>query len=126
MLDGDGNVTYPCDQCEYKEKWKVDLKIHIESVHGNITYPCDQCKYKAKQKVDLKMYIQSVHGNVTYPCQQCKYKEGWGCLGDFGPAAFLSPRKVNSENFLHPSRGFSTLHSTLDIKKRVCNKRISM
>ena len=41
-------VKYPCNQCDYKAKWKSSLLTHMKSKH-DITSPCDQCDYKAKQ-----------------------------------------------------------------------------
>ena len=50
------------------------LKRHIECVHGSVTYPFDQCDYKETQKLSLKQHIESDHENITYPCDQCDLK----------------------------------------------------
>ena len=65
------NITYPCDQCDYKANLKHHLKKYIESRHGNVTYSCDQCEYKLIQRSNLKQHIESRHGNLTYPCEKC-------------------------------------------------------
>ena len=68
------NVTYPCDQCEYKATQKRNLKIHIESIHDNVTYSCDQCEYKVTRKENLKRHIENIHNNITYSCDECTFK----------------------------------------------------
>ena len=51
---------------------KKDIfKKHIYSVHGDVSYLCDQYDYKAKRKGRLKTHIDSAHQNVRYPCNQC-------------------------------------------------------
>ena len=51
---------------------KKDIfKKDIYSVHGDVSYLCDQYDYKAKQKGHLKTHIDSAHQNVRYPCNQC-------------------------------------------------------
>ena len=57
-----------CDQCDYKTKWKDNLKKHIDAVHGAVWYSCDQCDYKSKWKDNLKKHIDSGH---WYICDQC-------------------------------------------------------
>ena len=56
------NSMHSCDQCDYKSKWKIDVKRHIESVHGDVLHSCDQCDFKTKY--NLKRHIDSVHGDV--------------------------------------------------------------
>ena len=53
-LPTDGEVRYPCDQCDYKATEKGSLKKHIDAVHGDVRYSCDQCDYKSKWKDNLK------------------------------------------------------------------------
>ena len=65
---------FPCGKCDFKAKYKNDLKVHIESTHDGVRYPCDQCDYKAKQKSRLKIHKDSIHEGVLHPCDQCEYK----------------------------------------------------
>ena len=53
------------------------LKKHIDSDHRNITYSCDNCEYKATQKISLKIHIVAIHRNVNYFCNKCEYKTSW-------------------------------------------------
>jgi len=71
--------TYSCDQCEYKAKWKGNLKVHIDSTHGhiesineNITLSCDKCEYETKFIGKFKIHLKTRHGDFT--CPQCGYK----------------------------------------------------
>jgi len=71
--------TYSCGQCEYKAKWKGNLKIHIDSTHEhiesineNITLSCDKCEYKTKFIGHFKIHIETRHGDIT--CPDCGYK----------------------------------------------------
>ena len=43
-------VSYTCDRCDHKAKWKSDLLRHVQSVHEGITYSCEHCDHKAKRK----------------------------------------------------------------------------
>ena len=78
------NITYSCDQCEYKATQKLSLRTHIKSLHEDFT--CDQCEFKEKRKGQLDDHIESIHENVTYSCNQCEYKvtrksnlKTWNC-----------------------------------------------
>ena len=51
------------------------LKWHIECVHGNVTYPFDQCDYKETQKSSLKQHIESDHENINVILRQ--FTKNW-------------------------------------------------
>ena len=36
-------ITYSCEHCDYKAKWKGDLLQYVESMHEGVTYTCDHC-----------------------------------------------------------------------------------
>ena len=59
--DVHGDVWHSCDQCDYKSKWKVALKLHIESVHGDMWHSCDQCDFKTTWQGYIKRHKDSVH-----------------------------------------------------------------
>ena len=44
-------ITYSCEHCDHKARWKRDLLRHVQSIHEGITYSCD---HKAKQKSCLR------------------------------------------------------------------------
>ena len=56
-----GNVTYPCEQYEYKATLKESLIRHNESIHENVSYSCDLCNFKTTRKNYLKCQIESRH-----------------------------------------------------------------
>ena len=51
-------LLHACDQCEYKAKYKRDLKIHIESAHEGVVYSCDRRSYWGKDKSFLDKHIK--------------------------------------------------------------------
>ena len=53
------------NQCEYKAKYKGDLKKHLESQHQGVCYLCNKCDYRAKYKGDLKKHVESQHEGVV-------------------------------------------------------------
>merc|ERR550519_3029816 len=55
---------YHCELCDFKTKWKTNLKTH-KSVHENISYLCNQCDYNTKWKANLRMHILGVYGNIS-------------------------------------------------------------
>ena len=67
-------ITYSCEHCDYKAKWKGDFLQYVQSMHEGVTYTCDHCDHKAKWKSDLLRHVQSVHEGITYSCEHCDHK----------------------------------------------------
>ena len=49
------DFIHPCNQCDFKTKYKSSLKQHVkskheEAYHKGICYSCDQCDFKATHK----------------------------------------------------------------------------
>ena len=70
--DIDGNFTH--DKSDNNEE--INLKDQIGFIHGNVTYYCYQCEYKPKWKIDGKRHIESVH--KTLPNYVAIKKDGRG------------------------------------------------
>jgi len=68
-----GEISYPCDKCEYSTTKQCSLNRHKASKHENIRYPCDQCNYAATLACDLKRHKECMHEGISYPCDQCQY-----------------------------------------------------
>ena len=60
-----GEKTFSCDQCDYKTKWKIHVREHIESVHEGTNYPCDQNDFKANRASLLNRHIEVVHKELN-------------------------------------------------------------
>lgn len=74
------NEMHQCKECNYKSRYKSDLKKHIRSVHTKDIdwFKCELCDYKAKFKSDLKRHIICLHttkDNIKwFKCKFCDYK----------------------------------------------------
>ena len=69
------NDIYSCEQCDYKENQKFNLKPRIVSIHDNVTYSCDQCEYKAKRKDKLKPTFNISMGMSLTPVVNVSIKQ---------------------------------------------------
>ena len=65
----DAGNQYICEKCNKQFSFEVGLCQHKASVHVNVTYSCDQCEYKANWKDNLK-HIESTHEIVTHSCDR--------------------------------------------------------
>ena len=52
---------FTCRTCEYSTNRKVNLRIHINSVHNEVRYPCGKCKYQATQQSHLYRHNRTRH-----------------------------------------------------------------
>ena len=67
-----------CNICEYKCKYRSDLKRHLAHVHDIDVewYSCDMCKYKCKTRGQLKSHRAHKH-NIDvkwFSCDKCEFK----------------------------------------------------
>ena len=46
-----------CNQCSKKFLHKHNVQWHMKSVHQGLLYSCEQCEYKTKQLVNLKIHM---------------------------------------------------------------------
>ena len=46
-----------CNQCSKKFSHKHNVQWHMKSVHQGLLYSCEQCEYKTKQLVNLKIHM---------------------------------------------------------------------
>ena len=61
-------TNYPCNQCDYKANTKVNMAIHLDSVHIVRKYPCQICGQQ------LPTHQKSKHISVKLPCEQKDYQ----------------------------------------------------
>ena len=47
------------------------IKQHWNEKHSGVVFGCDICGITVSTKVNLKMHIQSVHGEKNIKCDQC-------------------------------------------------------
>ena len=64
----DAGNQYICEKCNKQFLFEGGLCQHYASVHGNVTYSCDQCEYKVNWTDNLKKHIESLH--VTHSCDR--------------------------------------------------------
>ena len=57
-----GPGEFRCGRCEYKSKFRGNVRAHIKAQHDGIKYPCDVCTYRASYLQDL-----SKHKRVKHP-----------------------------------------------------------
>lgn len=68
---------YACSQCEYKNKNKYELKIHITRKHtDDYNFSCIKCNKKFKVKGDLTNHMRFSHREQPVICDVC----GKSCL----------------------------------------------
>ena len=73
IKEKDQSKIYSCNECEYQNPKKINIKRHIESKHLGITYPCEQCGYLAQRMPILKEHIAAVHErSLRHKCKKCE------------------------------------------------------
>ena len=70
----EGNIKYPCQQCDHHASTKSNLNAHIQLKHVGKKFPCARCDHQATTAGNLKAHVQYMHEGVRYPCKQCKYQ----------------------------------------------------
>ena len=60
-----------CNQCSKKFSHKHNVQWHMKSVHQGLLYSCEQCEYKTKQLVNLKIHMHLTVDDVhrIYPAE---------------------------------------------------------
>ena len=80
-------VTFSCNKCNHKEKYKANLRYHQRNEHGlgtKLEIKCDLCNYttlrieallnhKRKQHFD----IEKKPLEIMHSCYQCEFKSPW-------------------------------------------------
>ena len=61
-----------CNTCDYRTKYKPNLKNHKEAKHKGVKYKCGQCDYTGT-KYGLKDHGRAKHGGKLYLCELCDY-----------------------------------------------------
>ena len=65
---------FSCLQCDYTNKQKGNVLLHMQSVHEGKVYCCDMCGYKASKAYHLIRHVRSVHKKIRYKCRNCDYQ----------------------------------------------------
>ena len=67
-------MSYSCTLCDYKTKYKGNVKEHNEIVHLKIRHKCDQCGIELTHKGNLRKHKMRVHSSERpFICQVCSY-----------------------------------------------------
>ena len=72
-----------CVKCDYTSQSKVDVDIHIQSVHMSLlvdlkesdqnSIKCDQCDYRCKYNMQLKKHMKKHISPAKYKCKECEF-----------------------------------------------------
>ena len=56
-------VTYSCDQCEFKtnKKEQIDLHTTLKHTSANNKYSWEQCEYQLDNETELSIHIEVFH-----------------------------------------------------------------
>ena len=65
---------YACNQCDYQNTHKGNLKQHIRSKHEGVKYACDQCDKQFFKKFSLAEHIKGRHQGRKFACSECDYE----------------------------------------------------
>ena len=72
-------VHFQCQECEYSNKDKNELKTHIETLHTKTTqadtkFECFECSLSVKNKKDLKSHVIEEHKQIVqFDCSFCNF-----------------------------------------------------
>ena len=55
---------YHCNECEYKSRYRNDVKRHNNAVHDKIRYPCDMCDFKSSFTHNLIQHKKTKHSQI--------------------------------------------------------------
>ena len=58
--------------CDYKNKTKSWMQVHMEEKHLGITHQCDVCEFRGT-KTRLKTHREKEHDTKNYHCTECSY-----------------------------------------------------
>jgi predicted RNA-binding Zn-ribbon protein involved in translation (DUF1610 family) len=81
-LSPDAVKWYSCNKCEYKTKYRGNIKEHNITNHlstdASQWYSCDECEFKSRRKYHLKRHKTVVHPSADavqwYSCDKCEFK----------------------------------------------------
>ena len=76
-IDSKQQITFLCDECDFKSTIKYIFKQHKMSMHEGLRYPCDECNHKFTRPSSLKQHKQSIHEGIEYLCDQCNFKASY-------------------------------------------------
>ena len=73
ILSRQPDRLFSCLQCDFTNKKKGKVLLHMQSIHEGEVYCCDRCDYQAKTPSNLKQHLSSIHDGVQYSCVICDY-----------------------------------------------------
>jgi len=69
-----GGKRFACTVCEYKSKYKGDLKDHMRTHTKEKPFACTACEYKCSQSNHLKKHMRIHTNEKPFACTVCEYK----------------------------------------------------
>ena len=113
-------IYFSCHLCDFKGSQKGHVSKHLESFHEQKKWPCDQCSYKGTEKGSIKIHKEAVHMKIKYPCDQCDHKAaGKGLLRQHVETRHLGLTYKCSEcDFVANSKPYLYLHTSKKHKKK--------
>jgi KRAB domain-containing zinc finger protein len=69
-IKSESNLSFYCDQCEYKTQLKNSMKRHVTR-HIEKTLKCDKCSYKTYRLEVLTLHKLSHGSRSSFPCEFC-------------------------------------------------------
>lgn len=55
------DLSFVCDQCDFKTGDKYQLRNHVAAKHIGIMYDCDECEHQSAYKKNLKRHKRRAH-----------------------------------------------------------------
>jgi len=76
MLTHEDTRPWKCDvvSCDYKSKYKSNLKMHMLTHSNEKRYKCSECDYATKYKSNLSSHMMTHSKETPYACTYCKYE----------------------------------------------------
>ena len=75
MRSENGDLRFPCNQCDKVLASKQILTAHIKNVHktDDMKFKCTQCEKGFKYKLSLQKHVKMVHEGISdqFPCEHC-------------------------------------------------------